>query len=356
MKLQHFLVIAWILGICAVPLQASADNLDMPQEVTAPEVTEADLKPNLPQPYIVKKGDTLWDIANYFFKDPEKWLKIWERNLYITNPDLIYPGNEIWFDVQKKKKSGGLTKVRPQPAVISKPVEKLEPKIDTSQLLTALTRQDFIQPDGIDGVGYILHSEDDRINYGANDKVYLKMSVSAQDGDVFDVFRTGDPVKDPDSGKVVGMLVNHLGQIEVRTESGGIYRGVVLNTFQELSRGDRLKPVKQINTRITSSFPPGSLAGKVLYIRDHANEAGQNQVIGINLGKSSGLKPGTALSIHRAGRIVKDAVTGKKVRLPEEKIGEVLVLVPQSGASLALVVDSTAAINVGDVVRNQAEH
>ncbi len=348
MKLQHFLVITWLLLVCTFPLQATADRLAAPQKVS-----EADIKPNLPQPYVVKKGDTLWDIANYFFKDPEKWLKIWERNLYITNPDLIYPGNEIWFDV-KKKKNGGLSQVRPQPKVVFKPVERLEAKIDVSQLLTALARQDFIQPDAVEGVGYILDSEDDRINYGANDRLYLKMQQAVSDGDVFDVFRTGDPIEDPDTGKIVGVLVNHLGQVEIRSEADGIYRGVVLQTFEELSRGDRLKPARQIDTRIMPSYPSGDLLGKVLYIRNNAAEAGQNQVIGISLGLDDGLKAGTALSIHRAGREVEDRVTGSHVRLPEEKIGEVLVLVAQKDASMALVVNSTASINIGDAVRNKA--
>jgi len=348
MKLQHFLVIAWMSLACVFPLQATADSLTVPQEVT-----EADLKENLPQPYIVKKGDTLWDIADYFFKDPEKWLKIWERNLYITNPDLIYPGNEIWFDVQKKK-SGGLTKERPQPQVVVKPAERLEPKVDPSRFLNALTRQDFIQPSEVDGVGYILDSEDERLNYGANDRLYLKMKQPASDGDLFDVFRTGDPIRDPDSGRVVGVLVNHLGQVEIRSQESGIYRGVVLQTFEELSRGDRLKPAKHIDTKITPSYPSGPLAGKVLYIRNDNAEAGQNQVIGINLGIGDGLKAGTTLSIHRAGRKVRDSVKGGKVHLPEEKIGEILVLVPQQKASLALVVESTSSINIGDAVRNKA--
>jgi len=350
MKLQHFLVIACISLACLLPAQAMADELAMPQEMT-----EADVKPNLPQPYVVKKGDTLWDISSYFFKDPMKWMKIWEKNLYISNPDLIYPGNEIWFDVKKIKKSGGLAKQRPQPAVLIKPVEKLEPKVDTSRLLTALARQDFIQADEINGVGYILDSEDERINYGAGERLYLKINQPAQDGDLFDVFRTGDPIKDPDSGKVVGLLVNHLGQIEVRSQASGVYRGVVLNTFEELSRGDRLKPSKDVDTRITPSYPEGSVAGKVLYIRNNATEAGQNQMIGISLGKGSGLKAGTALSVHRAGRMVKDRVSGKNVRLPEEKIGELLVLVAQSKGSLALVTNSTSAINIGDAIRNKAD-
>lgn len=334
--------------VSALPTAVMADSLTMPQEVS-----EADIKDNLPQPYIVKKGDTLWDIADYFFKEPMKWLKIWERNLYISNPDLIYPGNEIWFDVQRKK-SGGLTQIRPQPAVVLKDAERLEPKIDTSMLLSALARQDFIQPDKVKGVGYILDSEDERINYGANDRLYLKLQVDAKQGDLFDVFRTSKKIKDPDSGRVVGVLIEHLGQIEISSSTNGIYRGVVTETFAEISRGDRLKPARVIDTKITPDYPTGDLSGKVLYIRDDGSEAGQNQVIGINMGLEEGLKPGTALSIHRAGRKIKDIVKGGKVVLPEEKIGELLVLVPQQKASLALVVNSTAAINIGDAVRNQA--
>lgn len=349
MKLQHFPVIAMLLALLAFPVVASADNLSMPQEVT-----EADLKPDLPQPYVVKKGDTLWDIANYFFRDPHKWMKIWERNLYITNPDLIYPGNEIWFDVKKVKKSGGITTVRPQPKVKVKPVERLEAEIDTSMVLTALARQDFIQPDEIEGVGHILDSVDERLHYGANDKLYLKFNQPVNEGDVFDVFRTGDPIVDPKTGKTVGVLVNHLGQIEVTSESNGVYRGTVLETFEELSRGDRLKPAKVIETRIKPSYPGGALAGQVLYIRNNAAEAGQHQVIGIDLGLDEGLTSGAALSIHKAGRTVKDRVTGKTVTLPEEKIGEVLVLVAQKDASLALVTSSTGPINRGDTVRNKA--
>jgi hypothetical protein len=348
MKLQHYLAIACFMFVCAVPLQVTADSLTVPQEVS-----EADIKPNLPQPYIVKEGDTLWDIANYFFKNPHKWLKIWERNLYITNPDLIYPGNEIWFSV-KQKKNGGLTKVHPQPQVINKPVEKLEKPINTSRFLGALARQGFIQPDAYEGVGYILDSKDERLNFGANDLLYLKMNQSANAGDRFDVFRTtGDSLKDPDSGKVLGMVVTHLGQIEIQSETDGIYHGVVLKTFEELSRGDRLKPARHIDTRITPSYPPGNIAGKILGIRGGAVEAGANQVIIINLGVSDGLESGAALSIHRSGRMVKDRVSGKDTLLPEEKIGEVLVLTPQSDLSLALVVESTASIHIGDAVRNR---
>ena len=90
----------------------------------------------------------------------------------------------------------------------------------------------------------------------------------------------------------------------------------------------------------------------MLYIRNDAAEAGQDQVIGLSLGLKDGLKAGSVLSIHRAGRMVTDQVTDEDERLPEEKIGEITVLVPQQTASIALITESTEPINIGDSVRN----
>ena len=354
MKLQHVVLIVLSLCFAAVPVVAQADTLTLPEGAT-----KDDLKPDFPQPYIVKKGDTLWDIAEHFFKDPYKWIKIWEKNLYISNPDLIYPGNEIWFSMPPDKvkvTSPAQPRVikRVQPAAIIKPVEKIEPPIDPNLFLTALARQDFIQPKDVDGVGHILDSEDGRLYYGNGDRIYLKFKHAANPGELFDVFRTGDVIKDPKNGRKLGVLVHHLGQVKVISEDKGIYRGMITNSFEEMDRGNRLKPAKIIDGSLKPSFPAGDVSGQVLYIRNNAAEAGQNQVTGISLGIKDGMTPGMKLSVHRAGRVVRDKVTGKKTRLPEEKIGELLVLVPQRDASIALVTKSTAAINLGDAVRNQA--
>ncbi len=45
--------------------------------------------------YIVKKGDTLWNISNNKLKDPFLWSTIWKENPDIKNSDLIYPGDRI---------------------------------------------------------------------------------------------------------------------------------------------------------------------------------------------------------------------------------------------------------------------
>ena len=55
--------------------------------------------------YVVKEGDTLWDIAGHHLGDPREWPRIYTYNNRadvvrrtgrgIADPDLIYPGEVI---------------------------------------------------------------------------------------------------------------------------------------------------------------------------------------------------------------------------------------------------------------------
>jgi len=316
------------------------------------EGLNSNVKPGLSQPYVVKKGDTLWDIADYFFKDPWKWLKIWEHNLYITNPDLIYPGNKIWFDGNQPGQ-GGLTRIQPRPMIIVRPVERMEEKADSSMLVTALQRHGFIQPDQIQGEGYVLGSQDDRLNYGMHDNIYLKLDQPAKAGSLFDVYRSADILRDPGSGNELGVLIKHMGVIRVTSQEGGVFRGVVVKAFEEISSGDRLKPARKTALHIVPNYAEKPLSGTLIYIQNDAHEAGQHQLVGINLGLKDGVTAGLKMTVFRAGRLVPDKVTGGEVLLPQERIGELMVLeaLPQ-GVSIALITKSTAAINLGDAVHS----
>ncbi|MDX8383344.1 MAG: LysM peptidoglycan-binding domain-containing protein [Ghiorsea sp.] len=352
MKLQlHALIWCILLS----PSLLHADAFLLPGEVAREELVK-----DFPKPYVVKKGDTLWDIAEEYFAKPKKWMTIWEQNIYVSNPDLIYPGNEIWLQIKKPPKIVKVPEpvrdvVELKPRVIYRPAQRIEKQADTTMLMTALARQDFIRPEGVNGVGHILDSEDERLNYGANDRIYLKLDVPAKPGDIFNIFRTGDPIFDPASSskKPEGYLVNHLGRVQVTSIESGVYRGTILEAFEEIGRTDRLKPATPLDLVIKPEYPTGPFYGRVMYIRNDAVEAGQGQVLGINLGLEDGLRAGSVLGLYRMGRLIVDTKYKEKTfqALPEEKIGEIIVVVPQQTASIVLVTRSSGSINKGDIVQ-----
>ena len=51
----------------------------------------AQMRGDHPDAYVVKRGDTLWDISARFLKKPWLWPEIWQANPQVKNPHLIYP-------------------------------------------------------------------------------------------------------------------------------------------------------------------------------------------------------------------------------------------------------------------------
>ena len=80
-----------------VPITTTDINIS--SDGTATEEKTRVESPQAPTPqnesYIVKKGDTLWALAKYYYGDGSKYKLIASANPQITNPNLIYVGQVL---------------------------------------------------------------------------------------------------------------------------------------------------------------------------------------------------------------------------------------------------------------------
>lgn len=104
---QTLLNMQVLLFVVAVIQHAVAENMwdEAFSPVPSPSVLEpvtpdgvkakADEAPPQDATYVVKKGDTLWDLSFEFLGDPFRWPELWHGNPAISNPDRIYPGDRL---------------------------------------------------------------------------------------------------------------------------------------------------------------------------------------------------------------------------------------------------------------------
>lgn len=364
------LLVSLLASLCIVSTLAYADTIE--------------LNPEHPQRYTVTKGDTLWDIAARFLKDPWRWPNVWNKNQQIKNPHLIYPGDVIvlrYVDGQPELALLRNEKLTPAAAAptstesaptesasvdtspVADNVVKLTPEVRTESLESAIPT---IKPDAIapflsqplavarsqlSNAGYVTLGLDNRVALGTLSAFYAR-GLGRNPKDRYQIFRPGKKLRHPDSGETLAYEALYLGEARL-LEAGDPAKLEVTSVTQEIIPGDRLLVAPE-RTALPHYFPHApqkKTYGRILSALNGVAELGPGTIVAISLGKREGMEEGHVLRIMRHAGKHKDPLTRRYYKLPDEESGLLMVFRTFEKVSYALVMNATRPVHIADAVQ-----
>lgn len=345
------------------------------------------LAANAPDSYTVKRGDTLWDIAKTYLNQPWYWPELWYLNPQVQNPHLIYPGDvlklvtidgQTRLTVASRGAAGDSSSGGDNDRVVSGGAVRLSPQMHAQDMGNAITtisykdvaaflgRPSIISAQEVKSGPHLLAPRSEHVMGSAGEEYYVADLKAAARGTHYNVMHVDTALKDPESGDLLGYRALYVGNGPITAE-GNPAKIQFAETVREALSGDRVYPeTYQLNMNFVPHAPAANTSGSVFAVND-ANLAGRFNVVAINRGSKAGLEPGHVLAIYQAGRVVKDRYSDGRsanpmntpsgllksnVKLPDERIGTLMVFKTYDRMSYALVMDASLPVRIGDRIGN----
>lgn len=329
---------------------------------------DAKLAADHPDTYLVKKGDTLWDISGKFLEKPWLWPEIWHNNPEIENPHLIYPGDVIklvYIDGKPRLtvdrgEAGKTTKLSPScpegklcPTVRTEALENPIPAIPLDIIDPFLVGDRIVTANILDGAPYALMGSQQHVVTGAGDNFYAR-GVFDKNVPVYGIFRQGKVYRDEETEELLGIQAIDIGSAKVKNSENDIAQLAILRSTKEVRSNDRLIPneERRIESIFYPSHPEKKVEGKIIDVMNGVSQVGRMNVVVINKGERDGLVVGNILAIYEQGDRVKDPVTGEWLKLLNERSGLLMVFNVFEKTSFGLVLQADRPLAVGAVLRN----
>jgi LysM repeat protein len=370
--------LGWSLSAAALVTVGSAGSMRA-QEVRSDSAT-----------HTVKRGDTLWDLAQAYLGDAYLWPEIYRLNTdQIEDPHWIYPGETLRLPGRAQAEAIAATAVpsdtarppvRVQAEVPDQPRRVAGPTVFTSRKMPRFGRasQDsavaparvpfgdvlrapyFDGDRGPRGAGRLLVGADipgiEKPNATANFQLYEKVLMSppagsvAAEGERYVAYVLGDYVEN------VGMVVLPTAIVRVvrSPREGDAAIVEVIELYSQLNSGQLVVPVDTAGAGANQEpvAVPRTMAqtAKVRYIdRTETVLPSLNYYVLFDLSVKDGLQIGDEIQVYRPRAEVKDDVGPA---IPETTIayGQVVRVTPY-GATARITSQEQPAIRVGESVR-----
>lgn len=303
--------------------------------------------------YVVKKGDTLWGIAKNLFDDPFLWPRIAEHNLFIKDPNRIYPGDTLALPGRvltpapvaeapkpeppreaPKGEAKPPAPPAPAPAPPAAPTTVLAPLAPVPPVSkAAIACSPVLLDEGATasaGIGSIVKSTEGRLLLSQEDYVSVSLdgAETPKAGDRLAVVRPGPRVIHPQSKLRMGRTLHTLGVLEVTEVRDRTARSRVIYGCEAITVGDRVAPFT------LPPFPEDKIAkpatrqveGVVLDAARPIQLYGLQHLVYLDVGAGQGIVPGDVFAVYRPSVPAMNKVTGQPAPIAPERLGEAVVI------------------------------
>ena len=311
--------------------------------------------------HVVVPGDTLCDISDAYLGTPWVWPSVWRDNQGIENPHLILPGDRIWISatemrrVSEEEAERLLSAASSSDGTVPAAMEDASLGDDAAARSTYRVSQidgtGFVSIEDFEGSSAIVDSHVPRIWLTQPDKVIVGRGAGQVEvGDQFEIFRAGEPVHHPETGRVFGYATKQLGWLEIEAVHPESSTGVIRVSRSEIRRGDHVIPRARAETEIEVG-PTPNVDGQILFTPDDRLNMGQDDVVYLDRGTSHGLEVGSPLEVYRSIGTGVDEVNRQEVALPDGIVAKLLVVRAGPETSAAVVTHATDEVMRGDRFR-----
>lgn len=321
--------------------------------------------------HTVERGDTLWELSQKYMGSPWYWPKVWSYNPEIANPHWIYPGNMVRFMSSGEEVP---TEVEVGTASSGGDDDSMYDNNDDGVLVagkigyqpqatTTVKTTGFVTAKEIEEAGHIVGSFAEATMLSYPDTAYVEFTRKAAGkiGDGYIIFRPAGEVVHPITGDRIGYMTHILGTAKsLRAGNNTMLTLQILNTFDEVRRGDLIGPYGESLTRTITIRPndrniTAMLVGQLTpFLTTYA----EHHMVVIDKGSDDGVLPGNTFVVVRQQDNTAEGVlyrpTLRDEHFPKEDVGMCMTVDVKTKASTCLIVRSLRELVTGDVLEMRA--
>ncbi len=344
------------------------------------------LRPGAPERYVVKKGDTLWDLSGIYLSKPWLWPKIWKVNPQIKNPHLIYPGDVInlTYDAAGNPQlsiNRNVKKLSPRKRIKLK-TEQPIPTLPLRAIRPYITYEQSLSAEYLDSLPYVMGANVNSKNWIDSQIIYVNQALDPKQ--TYAIYRKGQAYTDIGEDEPLGFETVLVGIATVMRAGTGPADPAALkvkDAINEIKAGDKVLPVNEGQTLpafFKISLPQSEVGATIIASPSDYREYSKYDVVVINRGDKHQLKVGNVLDIyHQSPMVVNDPEnpryledgsrfdringdwigpsedgTGSLLEMPKEKIGQLMVFKVYENLSYGFITNAERPIRIGDTTKS----